>query len=262
MESTMLLESYLKRLRLPTIARTYDKVGDEAARANLPYERYLLALVEQEVAQREQNVFAMRMKRAGFPVPKSFENFDFSASPGIDKQRMLELAECHWIEKAEVVIMVGDPGLGKSHCATALGIEACRRGKRVRFFTAEDLATTIREAKSQMVYGKLQRQLDRTDLVVVDELGYVSLCRESAQALFHFFSERNERRSVIVTTNLEFGKWTEVFGDERLTAALLDRLTHKAHIFVTSGGPSWRFRQSQRLRQQKNNSATAKAERR
>lgn len=261
MESTLLIETYLKRLRLPTIARTYGKVGEEAARANLPYERYLLALVEQEVLQREQNVFAMRMKRAGFPVPKSFENFDFNLSPGLDKQRMLELAECHWVEKAEAVLLVGDPGVGKSHCATALGIEACRRGKRVRFFTAEDLATTIREAKAQMVYGKLQRQLDRTDLVVVDELGYVSLCRESAQALFHFFSERHERRSVCITTNLEFGKWTEVFGEERMTGALLDRLTHKAHIFLATG-ESNRFRESQRNRQQKTKSETTKTERR
>ena len=261
MESTLLLENYLKRLRLPTIARIYGKLGGEAARANLPYERYLLALVEQEVVQREQNAFALRMKRAGFPVPKSFENFDFTASPGIDKQRMLELAECHWIEKAEVVILVGNPGVGKSHCATALGVEACRRGKRVRFFTAEDLATAIREAKAQMVYGKLQRQLERTDLVCVDELGYVSLCRESAQALFHFFSERHERRSVIITTNLEFGKWTEVFGEERMTAALLDRLTHKAHIFLATG-ESYRFRESQRNRMQKTKSTLPKAERR
>jgi DNA replication protein DnaC len=261
MESTLLLESYLKRLRLPTIARGYGKIGEEAARASLPYERYLLALVEAEVLQREQNAFSLRMKRAGFPVEKSFENFDFTVSPGIDKQRMLELAECHWVEKAEVVILVGNPGVGKSHCATALGIEACRRGKRVRFFTAEDLATAIREAKAQMVYGKLQRQLDRTDLIVVDELGYVSLCRESAQALFHFFSERHERRSVIITTNLEFGKWTEVFGEERLTAALLDRLTHKAHIFLATG-ESFRFRDSQRRRPQKTKSATTKAERR
>jgi len=245
MESNLLLENYLKRLRLPTIARTYAKVAEEAAGKNLPYDRYLLSLVEQEVIHREQNAFALRMKRAGFPVIKSFENFDFATSPGIEKQRMLQLAECHWIEKAEVVILVGNPGVGKSHCATALGMEACRRGKRVRFFTAEDLATAIREAKAQMVYGKLQRQLDRTDVVVVDELGYVSLCRESAQALFHFFSERHERRSVIITTNLEFGKWTEVFGDERMTGALLDRLTHKAHIFLATG-ESYRFRESQK----------------
>jgi DNA replication protein DnaC len=257
MESTLLLETYLKRLRLPMIARSYGKIGEEAARASLPYERYLLALVEAEVLQREQNAFAVRMKRAGFPVQKSFENFDFTASPGIDKQRMLELAECHWVEKAEAVILVGNPGVGKSHCATALGIEACRRGKRVRFFTAEDLAVAIREAKAQMVYGKLQRQLDRTDLVVVDELGYVSLCRESAQTLFHFFSERHERRSVIVTTNLEFGKWTEVFGEERLTAALLDRLTHKAHIFLATG-ESYRFRESQRSKQHTGKSAKPK----
>ena len=211
----------------------------------MPYERYLLALAEQEVLQREQNVCAMRMKHAGFPVMKSLENFDFSASPGIDKQRMLQLGECHWIEQAEAVILVGNPGVGKSHCAIALGVEACRKGKRVRYFSAEGLATAIVEAKAQSVYGKLQRQLDRTDVVVVDELGYVSLGRESAQALFHFFSERHERRSVIVTTNLEFGKWTEVFGDERLTGALLDRLTHKAHIFLATG-ESYRFRESQK----------------
>ena len=245
MESNLLLENYLKRLRLPTIARNYAKVSQEAASGNMPYERYLLALAEQEVLQREQNVCAMRLKHAGFPVMKSLENFDFSASPGIDKQRMLQLGECHWIEQAEAVILVGNPGVGKSHCAIALGVEACRKGRRVRYFSAEGLATTIVEAKAQAVYGKLQRQLDRTDVVVVDELGYVSLGRESAQALFHFFSERHERRSVIVTTNLEFGKWTEVFGDERLTAALLDRLTHKAHIFLATG-ESYRFRESQK----------------
>ncbi len=250
MESTLLLETYLKRLRLPVVARMYGKLGEEAGRSNLPYERYLLALMEQEVAQREQNTFDLRMKRAGFPVMKTFETFDFSASDGIEKQRMLELAECHWIDNAEVVILIGAPGVGKSHCATALGVEACRRGKRVRFFTAEGLATVIREAKSQMVYGKLQRQLDRTDLTVIDELGYVSLCRESAQALFHFFSERHERHSVLITSNLEFGKWTDVFGDERMTAALLDRLTHKAHIFLATG-ESYRFRESQRSRNRK-----------
>jgi DNA replication protein DnaC len=259
MESNLLLENYLKRLRLPTIARSYAKVAAEAASANLSYERFLLALVEQEALQREHNAFALRLKQAGFPIMKSLENFDFSASPGIDKQRMLQLAECHWIESAEVVILVGSPGVGKSHCATALGVEACRRGKRVRFFAAEDLATTIREAKAQMVYGKLQRQLERADLVVVDELGYVSLSRESAQALFHFFSERHERRSVIITTNLEFGKWTEVFGEERLTAALLDRITHKAHIFLATG-ESYRFRDSQRHRQQKTQTGKPKTE--
>ena len=261
MESHLLLEEYLKRLRLPTIARNYARVAQEAADANMPHERYLLALAEQEVIQREQNAFALRMKQAGFPVAKSLESFDFASSPGLEKQRMLQLAECHWIEKAEVVILVGNPGVGKSHCATALGMEACRRGKRVRFYTAEDLAIAIVEAKAQMVYGKLQKQLDRADLVVVDELGYVSLNRESAQALFHFFSERHERRSVIITTNLEFGKWTEVFGEERMTAALLDRLTHKAHIFLATG-ESYRFRESQKNKHGAKGRAQNKEERR
>lgn len=235
METNLLLASYLKRLRLPTIARSYLRIAQEAARANLSFERYLLALAEQEVTQREQNAFSLRMKQAGFPTLKSLDNFNFEDSPGFDKQRMLQLAECHWIEQSEGVIFVGNPGVGKTHCAIALGAEACRRGKRVRYFTAEGLATAIMEAKAQMHYGKLQRQLDRADVVVVDEVGYVSLTRESAQALFHFFSERHERRSVIITTNLEFDKWTEVFGEQRMTAALLDRLTSKAHIFLATG---------------------------
>lgn len=248
MKSNLLLENYLKRLRLPTIAKIYAKVAQEAGGANLPYEKYLLALVEQEVIRREDNAFTLRLKRAGFPAMKTFESFDFSESPGIDKQRMLQLAECHWIDKAEVVILVGNPGVGKSHCAIALGVEACRRGKRVRFFSAEGLATAILEAKAQMVYGKLHKQLERIDVAIIDEMGYVSLSRESAQTLFQFFSDRHERRSAIITTNLEFGKWTEVFGEERMTAALLDRLTHKSHIFLAAG-ESYRFRESQTRKQ-------------
>jgi len=261
MESNLLLESYLKRLRLPTMAKNYLKLAQDAGKANLPYEKYLLALAEQEVIRRDENAFAMRMKRAGFPVVKTFESFNFPDSPGIEKQRMLELAECHWIDKAEVVILVGNPGIGKSHCATALGVEACRRGKRVKWDTAEGLATKIREAKAQMVYGKLHKQLDRTDLVICDELGYVSLCRESAQTLFQFFSERHERRSAIITTNLEFHKWTEVFGEERMTAALLDRLTHRGHIFLGTGDTN-RFPESLKRKQASKKTRTTKRERR
>jgi DNA replication protein DnaC len=226
MESHLLLENYLKRLRLPTIARSYAKMADDAAKANLSFDRYLLALVEQEVITREENAFALRLKRAGFPVIKSFEGFDFTAPIGLEKQRVLQLAETHWVDALENVILVGDPGVGKSHCAIALGVEACRQGKRVRFFNAEVLANTIQEAKAQMMYGKLATQLARADLVVIDELGYVPLSRQGAQTLFQFFSERHERRSVLITSNLEFGEWTEIFGDERMTAALLDRLTH------------------------------------
>jgi DNA replication protein DnaC len=245
MKEHLLLNTYLKRLRLPGMARTYQKMAEEAGSKNLSYEDYLLALAEQEVVQRDANAFQTRLKRAGFPVHKDFETFDFSVAEGIDKQRMLQLAECGWVDRSEAVLLVGNPGTGKTHCATALGVEACRRGKRVRFFTAADLATAILESKAQLVYGKLQRQLDRADVVVVDELGYVALSKESAQALFNFFGQRYERRSVVITTNLEFEKWPEVFGDERMTAALLDRLTHRAHIFLATG-ESYRFRDSQK----------------
>ena len=149
MESNQLLENYLKRLRLPSMANNYLKLAHDAGKANLSYEKYLLALAEQEVIRREENAFAMRMKRAGFPVLKTFESFNFADSPGIDKQRMLELAECHWIDKAEVVILVGNPGIGKSHCATALGVEACRRGDVPPVETAADLPEAVALAKGQ-----------------------------------------------------------------------------------------------------------------
>ena len=246
METTLLLKAYLKRLRLPTIARDFEKLGAEAARTNLPYERYLLTLLEQEVLQREQNTLRLRIKAAGFPVLKTLETFDFTATTTLSKPEVLRLTQGEWVDRAHNVIAAGNPGTGKTHLAIALSIAACRRGHRVRFFTAASLVTALSEAQAAHRLSTLQKKLDRTDLVVVDEVGFVALPKEGPQLLFDFFARRYERRSVLVTTNLQFGRWPEVLGgDEMMTGAMLDRLTHHCTV-LTLNGESYRFRQSQK----------------
>lgn len=250
METTLLLKAYLKRLRLPAMAREYEKLAAEAARTNLPYERFLLTLAEQEVLQREQNTLKLRIKRAGFPVLKTLDTFAFNAVPSLSRQEVLRLADqSAWVGEGRNLLLAGNPGTGKSHIATALGIAACRAGHRVRFFTAASLVTTLSEAQAQHRLTKLQKVLDKTHLILVDELGYVSLPDEGPRLLFDFFARRYERRSVLVTTNLEFSRWPEVFGgDEMMTGALIDRLTHHCTILQLNG-ESYRFRESRRAKE-------------
>lgn len=246
MEIDLLLKAHLKKLRMPTIADDYKKMAEEAARTNLPYERYLLTLVEQEVLQREQNTLRLRIKQAGFPVLKTLDTFDFTVIPSLSKPEVLRLAQAQWIEEAHNVVAGGNPGTGKTHLAIALGIAACRKGFRVRFFTAAALVAALAEAQAEHRLLKLQKQLDKNQLIVVDEVGYVTLAKDGPQLLFDFFARRYERRSVLVTTNLEFSRWPEVFGgDEMMTGAMLDRLTHHCTILQLNG-ESYRFRESQK----------------
>lgn len=228
------------------MARDFEKLAAEAARTSLPYERYLLTLLEQEVLQREQNTLKLRIQKAGFPVLKTFETFDFTAATSLVKPEVLRLAQGEWVTQAHNVIAAGNPGTGKTHIAIALGIAACRRGCRVRFYTAAGLVTVLAEAQAEHRLLRLQRVLDRTDLVVVDEVGYVALPKDGPRLLFDFFARRYERKSVLVTTNLDFSRWPEVFGgDEMMTGALLDRLTHHCTVLQLNG-ESYRFRESQR----------------
>jgi DNA replication protein DnaC len=245
LESDLLLTAYLKRLRPPTFTTNYLRFAQEAAKSNQSFERYLLALLEAEVQHRETNSERKRIGQARFPTLKTLDAFDFAAIPAVNKQIILELAQCHYLEAKENVVLLGPTGTGKTHCAIALGVAACRQGKRVRFATAAGLINELIEAQAQLRLSKLEASLLRLDLLVLDEVGFVPFSKVGAELLFGILSDRYERGSVLVTTNLDFARWTEIFGDARLTGALLDRLTHRCHI-VEFQGDSYRFKESLR----------------
>jgi DNA replication protein DnaC len=241
--TNLLLRSNLKQLRLPTMLAEFEKLAREAATANESYEQYLLRLTELEVAARAGNAVQARIRQADFPVPKDFDTFDFTAVPALNKPKVLELARGDWIEQRYNCCLIGNAGTGKTHCAVALGLAACRLGWHVRFFTAAALVTRLEEAQKQYQLDRVLAQLDRTDLLICDELGYLSFSRVGAELLFQVFADRYERKSLLVTSNLAFSEWGQVFQGERMTAALLDRLTHRCHIFEMNG-ESFRFRES------------------
>jgi DNA replication protein DnaC len=239
----ILLRANLKQLRLPAIGAEFEKLAREAADANEDYEQYLLRLTELEIGARASNAVQARIRAAGFPVPKDFDTFDFSAVPSLSKPKVLELARGEWIEQRTNTCFIGSPGTGKTHLAIALGLAACRQGKRVRFATAATLVTRLEEAQKQYQLDRLLAQLDRIELLICDELGYLSFSRAGAELLFQVFADRYERRSLLVTSNLAFSEWGQVFQGERMTAALLDRLTHRCQIFEMNS-ESFRFRES------------------
>lgn len=238
----MLLDSHLKSLRLPAFLENYRKFADDASTSSHTYERFLLALTEQELAVRETNRIARCIKAARFPVMKELADFDFSAVTSPGKQEVLSLAQGAFIAAREPVLMIGNPGLGKSHIATSLALAACRQGAKVRFHNAAGLVGELIQASDEHRLPKLLAAALKLDLVVFDELGFIPFTTTGAQLIFQFCSTLYERVAIIVTTNLRFADWTQVFGDERLTAALLDRLTHKAHILEFMG-ESYRFRE-------------------
>jgi DNA replication protein DnaC len=239
----VLLAHHLKQLRLPTVLREYDKVARECARDGVDHPRYLLRLLELELIDRERRLVERRIRQARFSATKSLDSFVFTAIPSLNKMLVLELARCEYILRRENIIALGNSGTGKSHVALGLGLAACQRGFSVVFTTAAQLVHQLMEARDEKRLLRLQRELQAAKLLIIDELGYVPLSPTGAELLFEVFSQRYEHGSTIVTSNLPFEEWTAVLGSERLTGALLDRLTHHVHILAMNG-ESYRLTQS------------------
>jgi DNA replication protein DnaC len=239
----VLLAHHLKALKLPSFLRDYDKIARQCAAEAVDHVGYLLRLAELELIERERRMVERRIREAHFPAVKSLDSFDFLALPSLNKALVLELARCEYVLRRENVIAVGNSGTGKSHVALGLGLAACQKGLSVAFTTAAALVHDLTEARDEKRVLRLQRQLAAIRLLVIDELGYVPFSQTGAELLFEVFSQRYERGSTIVTSNLPFDEWTNVFGSERLTGALLDRLTHHVHI-LEMNGESYRLKQS------------------
>ena len=246
----LLLKTNLKSLRLPTMHAEFEALAREAATANESYEQYLLRLTELEVSSRSANVLKARIKQAAFPTTKDFDTYDFTSQPSLNKPKILELANGEWINQNCNCCLVGNSGTGKTHLAISLGLAACRQGWRVRFFTAAGLVNRLEEAQKQYQLERFLEQLERIDLLICDEVGYLSFSRVGAELLFQVFAERYERKSLLITSNLPFADWVQIFQGERMTAALLDRLTHHCHIFEMNG-ESYRFRESMKAKKGK-----------
>jgi DNA replication protein DnaC len=239
----ILLIHHLKTLKLPTFLREYEKQARQCAAEGLDHVQFLARLVEMEMIDRERRMIERRIKAAKFPAAKSLDSFDFKAIPKLNKMQVLELARCEWIERRENTIALGPSGTGKTHVALGLGLAACQKGLPVRFITAATLVSELMEARDERRLLRLQKQLANVKLLIIDELGFVPLSKTGAELLFELISQRYERGATMITSNLPFDEWTETFGTERLTGALLDRLTHHVNI-LEMNGQSYRLAQS------------------
>jgi DNA replication protein DnaC len=243
--STLLLRHHLKVLKLPTMLRDYAAVAAACGQERIDYAGFLLRLAERELLERERKATERRLKEAAFPVVKTIDTFDFAARPSLNETLVRELLRGEYLDRRENVLLVGNPGTGKTHLATALGFAACTAGKRVRFTSTTALVTLLLEMRENRSLQRFHKQLERLDLLILDELGYVPFAKAGAELLFDVVARAYERSSLIVTTNLPFENWTEVLGSERLTGAMLDRLTHRVHI-LEANGESYRLADAKR----------------
>ena len=245
----ILLTHHLKALKLPTFLREHQKLARQCAAEGMDHVRYLARLVELELIDRERRMVERRIKAAKFPAVKSLDSFDFSAIPKLNKMQVLELARCEWIDRRENVIALGPSGTGKTHIALGLGLAACQKGLSVGFTTAASLVNEMMEARDERRLLRFQKQMAAVKLLIIDELGFVPLSKTGAELLFELISQRYERGATLITSNLPFDEWTETFGSERLTGALLDRLTHHVSI-LEMNGESYRLANSTARKQQ------------
>jgi len=244
-KSTVLLEHHLKALKLPTVLREYVPVAAACTSEKADYATYLLRLAERELLDRERRAADRRLQAARLPVVKTLDTFEFSCQPSVNEALIRELARGHYIAEHENVLILGNSGTGKTHLATALAFAACAQGRKVRFFTVTQLVRQLLETRDERSSQRLFAHLERCHLIVLDELGYAPFSKAGAELLFEVVGRAYERTSLMLTTNLPFEEWTEIMGSERLTGALLDRLTHRVHI-IEANGPSYRLGEAKR----------------
>lgn len=233
----------LRLLKLPAIARIFQETGRRARQEGWTQEEYLLELLQQEGRSRLDNVAKARIREAAFPQHKTLSQFDFSLQPELSRDRLIRLSRCEWVKSCQAILLVGPVGTGKTHLGIALGLEAAQRRHRVRFYRAEELVRLLSEAKGEGEVTKWMKKLEKVDVLVLDELGFIPFDRTGAELLFNVLVQRYQRRATVLTSNLAFSEWGRVFGDEKLTAALLDRLAENAEVLTTSGS-SYRMKRS------------------
>ena len=237
------LRENLKALSLSTAARDLESRIRQAKENGPGYDEFLLDLTTTELEVRAENRLNRRVREAKFPLMKTMEGFDFAAVPDLDIRVIRELTGCEYIKEHRNVVFLGRSGTGKSHLATALGVEACRNNYRTRFISCYGLVNELIEAREERDLQRILRRYARYELLILDELGYIPFSKEGGELLFQVLADRQEKGSVIITTNLGFADWTQVFGDPVMTAALLDRLTHRAHI-INCQWDSYRLKES------------------
>ena len=236
------LRTQARQLKMPGLARSFEDLARQAREEHWSYEDYLHEVLAVEITSRAESAVRQRLRAALFPETKTLDQFDFSAADGISPPKIADLARCDWVARGENILLAGPIGTGKTHLAISLGIEAARQRRRVVFWRAADLVRTLIEARDAKELGRYMRRLERIDLVIVDEVGFVPFDRQGGELLFNVLAARHGRRSVLITTNLAFAEWPRVFGgDEKLTTALLDRLAEHATV-ITTKGKSYRMR--------------------
>lgn len=242
--------TYSKELRLPGIRRHYKEYAQEAARAHLDYEVFLLNLMEKEYEMRGENRKKELIRRAEFPSRMYLNELERQLLPEDAQDKLPVLERLDFIAEGQNIILSGNPGTGKTHLAVGLGIKACMAGYKVLFTTVHRMLTQLRESQSDRTLRQLEAKFEKYDLVICDEFGYISFDKQGSELLFNCLSLRTARKSTIITTNLSFDRWQEIFGDPVLTAALVDRLTHKAYL-INMNGESYRLRETLRMAEKK-----------